>query len=603
MSARRDAFVFLLAALVPAAAMGLLGWRALSNEEAATRREALLSVQTEADRLAASLREEIASAEPALAEVDLIGDVNDEALQLTIAESARRALPTIGEIAVLAPDGRLLFPREGRDVRERSDRRCNAAVATLAGRERDAAADTILASCEQVRDSRGRYVWPVLAVERAATDRALGERLAQWVDEHQRALRPEERTLLAAEVRSAKGLLPSDRQRITTALSGALDSPSSVTAAVQRAARGEEATRALRAAREQPGHVIPVRGAGVAGFMVGLRQGGFVLWVVTEETLARALASGRSARTLPAHLTANVTSSSGRIAPEAPHGFALAEEELGVEVRFLEPGAILRQSQRSERVLLTLIGVAVTIALSLSFALYRRMREARRTSELRTSFVAGVSHELRTPLASLRMLSELLSEGRVDESERGELLEAMTKETKRLSATVDRFMAYAKSERGKLSAHKRSHDVVALTRDRIAAFVQRNPDTQVDFSHDAPEIVVACDQPQIEIVIDNLLENALKYAPDGQPYAISLESSGRGVTLTVSDRGPGIPEARRHAVFDAFERGDARLSRATSGTGLGLFLVRSIARAHGGDAELVRGQGRGATFRVWLPLL
>jgi signal transduction histidine kinase len=199
----------------------------------------------------------------------------------------------------------------------------------------------------------------------------------------------------------------------------------------------------------------------------------------------------------------------------------------------------------------------------------------------------------------VRMLSELLAEGRVEESERAEVAEALAREAKRMGETVDRFMAYAKSERGMLLAEKKLTDIADILRDRVAAFRDRHPEADVEL--DAALLEVAVDRPQIEIVIDNLLENALKYAPLGQPYRVKLERGESTVTLSVSDSGPGVPRGIAQKIFEAFQRGDERLSKATSGTGLGLFLVRAIARAHGGDVELDSSVDKGACFRVTLP--
>jgi signal transduction histidine kinase len=270
-----------------------------------------------------------------------------------------------------------------------------------------------------------------------------------------------------------------------------------------------------------------------------------------------------------------------------------------VRVRQKDPEALRRKTTRSERILMLLIGGGMLLALVLAWFLYQRMRATRRTSELRTSFVAGISHELRTPLASVRMLSELLAEGRVEEDERAEVAEALAREAKRMGETVDRFMAYAKSERGKLLAEKKTADLAEVLLGRVKAFRERHPDAQVDLQAEPTEVGI--DTPQIEIVIDNLLENALKYAPQGQPYQVHLARRESTVTFSVGDSGPGVPRPIAHKIFEAFQRGDERLSKATSGTGLGLFLVRAIARAHRGDVALERDPRGGALFRVSLP--
>jgi two-component system phosphate regulon sensor histidine kinase PhoR len=94
------------------------------------------------------------------------------------------------------------------------------------------------------------------------------------------------------------------------------------------------------------------------------------------------------------------------------------------------------------------------------------------------------------------------------------------------------------------------------------------------------------DPPLVQLAVLNLLENAKKYAPAGGPYRVTVRRVEQRVRIEVADHGPGVPRAWRARIFEPFERGDDRLSRATDGTGIGLALVRAVARAHGGDASL-----------------
>ncbi|MBL8743603.1 MAG: HAMP domain-containing histidine kinase, partial [Myxococcales bacterium] len=517
-----------------------------------------------------------------------------------LAERVRQAVSGLGEPFVLSAEGRVLMPRDERSPKDdRVEKGCHEAVNQLGGREREAAVRKIIASCEGVRDAQDRWVWPVLALPVATQESDVPARLVSWVESHKDRLRPAERELLLADVKTATGLSADQRARLTAALGGAASLAGGSDAAVSRAARSETVQRASRAATETEGTPVRIEGTGLTGSLVAIRGGGFAGWLVTPETLARSLSAEPSWGGASPGFSARVITEMPARDARTPEGVAFIADGLGVAVRFESPAALRERTTRSERLLGGIIASGVLLALVLSFVLYRRMRETRRTSELRTSFVAGVSHELRTPLASVRMLSELLAEGRVDESERAEVAEALAREAKRMGETVDRFMAYAKSERGKLVAEKKPTDLAAIVSDRVGAFRERHPEARVEV--EAPPLEVAVDRPQIEIVVDNLLENALKYAPDGQPYRVTLGQAEQAVVLSVSDSGPGVPRNIAQKIFEAFQRGDERLSRATSGTGLGLFLVRAIARAHGGDVELDASVDKGACFRVTLP--
>jgi signal transduction histidine kinase len=163
--------------------------------------------------------------------------------------------------------------------------------------------------------------------------------------------------------------------------------------------------------------------------------------------------------------------------------------------------------------------------------------------------------------------------------------------------TVERFLTYARMEKGKLTARLARDDLAAIARDRVKVFLARHPKKSCEI--EAPDQVeLEIDRVQMELVIDNLLENAAKYAPEGDPYRVVIEDAPAEVVLRVLDGGPGIPKASRKRVFKPFERGDARLSKATEGTGLGLALVRAAAEAHGGTAEIEDGPGGRLVVRL-----
>jgi signal transduction histidine kinase len=217
-----------------------------------------------------------------------------------------------------------------------------------------------------------------------------------------------------------------------------------------------------------------------------------------------------------------------------------------------------------------------------------------------------VSHELRTPIASVRMLAELLEEDRVEVGEVREVHEALAREARRLGETVDRLLGFSRLAAGKLVMARERGDVAAPVRAAIAAFRERHPGAELteDLAADA---TCEIDAGQIEVVVTNLLENALKYAPKGQPYRVALRASssraegaprGGGAVVSVRDAGPGIARKHHRRIFEPFERVDDRLNAATEGSGIGLSLVRQIARAHGGDAWVESAPGEGATFFV-----
>ncbi|MBX3227153.1 MAG: HAMP domain-containing histidine kinase [Labilithrix sp.] len=232
---------------------------------------------------------------------------------------------------------------------------------------------------------------------------------------------------------------------------------------------------------------------------------------------------------------------------------------------------------------------------ALAVFLFLRARKAQRLADLRTDFVAAVSHELRTPLASVRMFAELLETGAVPEDERAEVEQALAGETRRLHATLDRMLRFGALARGKLVLAK-SKQLVAPILETAAK--KRAVTIEVD-----PALEADVDGELLALAIDNLLSNAEKYAPadDDEPHVLRARKEGSAVVIDVIDNGPGLSAKAREKVFLPFERADQRLSRATEGSGVGLALVRGIARAHGGDATVASALGSGATFTLRLP--
>ena len=197
---------------------------------------------------------------------------------------------------------------------------------------------------------------------------------------------------------------------------------------------------------------------------------------------------------------------------------------------------------------------AAVIAFGLAALLFARMRAARRSSALRTDFVAAVSHELRTPIASVRMLAELLEEGRVEPEEQREVHEALAREARRLGETVERLLGFSRMAAGRYVIDRAEADLAEVVAASIDTFEERSPELPGVERDLEAGVVARVDAGQIRLAVDNLLANAKKYAPEGTPYRVSVRRRGGGAAITVADRGPGI--ARRD------QRRDLRALRA-----------------------------------------
>jgi two-component system, OmpR family, sensor histidine kinase KdpD len=218
---------------------------------------------------------------------------------------------------------------------------------------------------------------------------------------------------------------------------------------------------------------------------------------------------------------------------------------------------------------------------------------------MRTALLAAVSHDLRTPLASAKAAVTSLRSADVQwgEEDRDELLATADESLDRLTHLVDNLLDMSRLQAGALSVFPRPsglEEIVARSLDDLGA---AGHTVTVDIPDLLPEVQV--DPAILERVIVNLIQNALRYSPDGKPPLLIASSLGDQVELRVVDRGPGIPRAQRDRIFVPFQRlGD---TDNTTGVGLGLALARGLTEAMGGTLEPEETPGGGMTMMLWLP--
>jgi PAS domain S-box-containing protein len=232
------------------------------------------------------------------------------------------------------------------------------------------------------------------------------------------------------------------------------------------------------------------------------------------------------------------------------------------------------------------------VALSSERAACDELRDLDRRKD---TFLSAVSHQLRGPLAMVRGAAETLAghRGSLSSDEAAELDHLILEQSGRLATVLDELLNVDRMGRGKLTAVRRPTDLVCLVRRVIA---RSTIEERVSLT--APdELVVAIDAAQIENVVDNLLTNVAKYAPDGA-VAVTLVREGGRVRIAVLDQGPGIPPSSLQQVFEPFRRLDE--GQHPPGTGIGLALVAEFARLHGGRAWAEPETG-GAHLVVELP--
>jgi len=241
----------------------------------------------------------------------------------------------------------------------------------------------------------------------------------------------------------------------------------------------------------------------------------------------------------------------------------------------------------------------ITVLVLFSIFLAREILEVRR----RTTFVDSVTHELRSPLASLRLCLETLERAGLAEPQRKHLHEMMREDVERLSAFIDDILEATRLEHG-IKGHRHTRvGLEALVGRAVGAVSRRHRIDPAAITIDvATDLVVATDPGALEVIIKNLVDNALKYSDPPAHVHVTARVEEPSLVLEVRDQGIGIPRHALGRVFDRFYRVEDEAVRARRGTGLGLYVVHALVRGLGGRlAAESEGPGKGTCIRIVLP--
>lgn len=231
------------------------------------------------------------------------------------------------------------------------------------------------------------------------------------------------------------------------------------------------------------------------------------------------------------------------------------------------------------------------------------LSETRRIDSIRRDFVANVSHEFRTPLASIRVMAEtIILRGKKDPEKAAYFAEKIMGEADRLTALSDDLLDLAKIEAGMSIAHREKFSLAEITDRIVAQFVPVAAHKGVGVTTEvSPDVIVNGDSDAVYQILLNLVDNAVKYTPEGGHVLVSATTGNDRVTVKVADTGIGIPAQDLSRIFERFYRVDRARSRESGGTGLGLSIVKHLVEAHGGRVTIDSTPGSGTTFTVTLP--
>lgn len=225
-----------------------------------------------------------------------------------------------------------------------------------------------------------------------------------------------------------------------------------------------------------------------------------------------------------------------------------------------------------------------------------------RQYEDQLSFLAAVAHDVRSPLAALRMATEAISPDRSPTQERVQsTLVLINRQLALLDSQIGDLLDAWRIEAGRLELHPREYDACSVARDVFELFQTASPNHRLELRVPPVAVPIRCDPLRMQQVLNNLVDNALKYSLQEATIQIAVETAENETIFRVSDRGVGIPAEELPFIFEPFRR-TRMSSQHAPGFGLGLSVARRIVEAHHGRIEVESEVGQGSTFRVYLPM-
>lgn len=238
--------------------------------------------------------------------------------------------------------------------------------------------------------------------------------------------------------------------------------------------------------------------------------------------------------------------------------------------------------------------------LCLGFGLYVINRSAKREVALtrqRRNFLLSITHELKSPIASLRLILETIQKRELQREQTEKLCANGIRDATRLQNLVEDLLLAARLE-DNWRPLSEPVDIAQLANECVGSLQTRFPKARFTLEIPADLPLLQADKPGITAVLHNLLENAVKYSPEGSPVHLQARFQNGHTRLQVSDQGIGIPNEEKEAIFEKFYRIGNEEVRNTPGTGLGLYIVKQVVKAHGGHIEVSDNQPRGTVFTI-----
>ncbi|MCX5679320.1 MAG: ATP-binding protein [Candidatus Omnitrophica bacterium] len=236
---------------------------------------------------------------------------------------------------------------------------------------------------------------------------------------------------------------------------------------------------------------------------------------------------------------------------------------------------------------------------------FHDITELKRLEDIRKDFVANVSHELRTPISSIKGYAETLLDGKVDSEDNvKEFLGIIYQDSNRLANLIDDLLDLSKIESGKMKMEFDPLEVLPLVKRCVNVLEKTAKDKKLSIKLEIPANLSKAlgDHKRLSQVFLNLLDNAIKYTPEGGAICVGAADKEKFIQIDISDTGIGIPEKDLPRIFERFYRVDKARSRELGGTGLGLSIVKHIVQTHNGQVWVQSTLGQGSTFSFTIPI-
>jgi two-component system sensor histidine kinase CiaH len=228
---------------------------------------------------------------------------------------------------------------------------------------------------------------------------------------------------------------------------------------------------------------------------------------------------------------------------------------------------------------------------------YRAVRRQLRAQQQQQQFMMAVTHELKTPIAVTRLNLETMQRYKLEPEKQEKLIRIALDETSRLNFLTNNILVSSQLENKGFAGEKEELDFSLLVTDCIKDMGNRFPGRIIESAIE-PEIDLQGDALLLQILLNNLLENAIKYSPAQSTITVQLKKAGSQVLLKVSDQGEGVPDTEKKKIFERFYRVGNEATRTTKGTGLGLYLCERIARHHQATMSVSDNSPKGSVFHV-----